>query len=196
MGLALLGGSALVSPVQGQLLEGSITGNVTDASQAAVADAKVVVTNQQTNFSRDTVTNAAGAYNIPTLPPGAYTITVTASGFQTFTVTGVTVSPEEVTRRDVSLSVGQLSQNVTVAAEVNNLQTDRADVRDDLNSNLLSNLPTPIGRNYEMLFQTIPGVSPPQNSNSFTANSNRGLTFTVNGGATGTNSIRVDGTGT
>jgi hypothetical protein len=195
-GLAMLASPVIVIPGRAQLLQGSITGNISDPSGAAIGDAKVVVTNQQTNFSRDAVTNSSGGYNIPTLPSGAYTITVTAAGFQTSSVTGVIVSPEEVTRRDVSLTVGQLNQNVTVAAEVNNLQTDRADLRDDLNTNLLANAPVPIGRNYEMLFQTIPGVSPPQNSNSFTANSNRGLTFTVNGGATGTNSIRVDGTGT
>jgi hypothetical protein len=98
LGLAILASSTL-SRVQAQLLQGSITGNVTDSSEAAVAEAKVVVTNQQTNFSRDAVTNSVGGYNIPTLPPGTYAITVTAPGFQTFTVTGVIVSPEEVTRR-------------------------------------------------------------------------------------------------
>ncbi len=57
-------------------------------------------------------------------------------------------------------------------------------------------LPVPIGRNYQRLFITLPGVSPPTNSNSFTANAQRGLTFAVGGGLTGYNSIRVDGTGT
>ena len=185
-----------VEPAHAQLLQGSITGNITDASQAAVVGAKVVATDQTTNFTRDTVTNSGGGYNLPTLPPGSYTVTVTAPSFQTTTVTGVTVSPEQVTRRDVSLIVGQLTQNVTVSAEANVLQTDRADIRDELNARSLQNVPVPIGRNYQMLFITLPGVSPPQNSNSFTANSNRGLTFSVNGGAQGTNSIRVDGTGT
>src|SRR5271168_3679611 len=90
----LAGLSALVSvrPAQAQLLQGSITGNVTDASQAAVAGAKVVATEQTTNFSRDTTTNAAGVYNLPTMPPGSYTVTVTAPSFQTSAVTGVRVS--------------------------------------------------------------------------------------------------------
>ena len=47
-----------------------------------------------------------------------------------------------------------------------------------------------------MLFVTVPGVSPPTNSNSFTANSNRGLIISVNGGSQNTNTVRVDGTGT
>ena len=194
--LVVLGALALVHPARAQLLQGSITGNITDASQAAVAGAKVVAVDQETNLTRDTLTNSAGGYNLPTLPPGTFTLTVTAPSFQTTTVTRVTVSPEQVTRRDVVLAVGQLSQNVTVSGEEITLQADRAEIRDELNVRSLANLPVPIGRNYQMLFLTLPGVSPPQNSNSFTANSNRGLTFSVNGGAQGTNSIRVDGTGT
>ena len=107
MGLALLGGSAVVSQLQAQLLQGSITGNVTDASGAAVPDAKVTAKEQQTNFTRETTTNSGGVYNLPTMPPGTYAVIVTAPSFQTTTVTGVLVSPEEVTRRDVALAVGQ-----------------------------------------------------------------------------------------
>src|SRR5215472_1453319 len=81
--------------VRGQLLQGSITGNVTDTSNAAVADARVEAREQKTNFTRDTTTNAAGVYSLPTMPPGTYTLTVSAPSFQTVTVTGLTVSPEE-----------------------------------------------------------------------------------------------------
>jgi len=194
----LAGLSFLVSvqPAQAQLLQGSITGNVTDASQAAVAGAKVVATEQTTNFTRETTTNAAGVYNLPTMPPGSYNITVTAPSFQTSAITGVRVSPEEVTRTNVVLTIGQLSQTVEVTAEANTLQTDRAEIRDDVGSRALLNVPVPIGRNYQSLFITLPGVSPPTNANSFTANAQRGLTFVVNGGLAGYNSIRVDGTGT
>jgi hypothetical protein len=185
-----------VQPVQAQLLQGSITGNVTDASQAAVVGAKVVATEQTTNFTRDTTTNGQGGYSLPTMPPGTYTLTVTAPSFQTSTVTGVVVSPEEVSRRNVTLTVGQLTQNVTVSADAIALQTDRADIRDDVTARSLQNVPVPLGRNYQMLFITIPGVSPPTNGNSFTANSNRGLIVTVNGGNSNTNTVRVDGTGT
>ena len=47
-----------------------------------------------------------------------------------------------------------------VKAEAVALQSDCADVRDDLNANLLLNAPVPIGRNYQSLFITLPGVSP------------------------------------
>ncbi len=195
--LAVFGGLTVwVEPARAQLLQGSITGNVTDASQAAVVGAKVVATEQETNFSRDTTTNGAGSYNLPTMPPGLYTITVTAPSFQTSTTTGVRVAPEQVARTNVVLSIGQLTQNVEVSADAIALQTDRADIRDDVTSRTLQNVPVPPGRNYQMLFVTVPGVSPPTNSNSFTANSNRGLIISVNGGSTNTNTVRVDGTGT
>src|SRR5258708_28564830 len=185
-----------VEPAKAQLLQGSITGNVTDSSQAAVVGAKVVATEQQTNFTRDTTTNGAGAYNLPTMPPGTYTITVTAPSFQTSTTTGLRVAPEQVARTNVTLTIGQLTQNVEVSADAIALQTDRADIRDDATIRTLQNVPVPVGRNYQMLFVTVPGVSPPTNSNSFTANSNRGLIISVNGGNTGTNTVPVDGPGT
>ena len=195
--LVILGALTVwVEPAHAQLLQGSITGNVTDASQAAVVGAKVVATEQTTNFTRDTTTNGSGGYNLPTMPPGTYTITVTAPSFQTSTTTGVRVAPEQVARTNVVLSIGQLTQNVEVSADAIALQTDRADIRDDVTIRTLQNVPVPVGRNYQMLFITVPGVSPPTNANSFTANSNRGLIMTVNGGNSGTNTVRVDGTGT
>ena len=145
MGLALLGGSAVVSRVQGQLLQGSITGNVADSSGAAIPDAKVVAREQQTNFTRETTTNTSGIYNLPTMQPGTYTISVTSPSFQTTTVSGVLVSPEEVTRRDVVLSLGQVNQTVEVQAEAVSLQSDRAEIRDDLTAHALENLPVPPG---------------------------------------------------
>jgi hypothetical protein len=182
--------------VRGQLLQGSITGNVTDTSNAAIPQARVEAREQKTNVTRETTTNTGGVFNLPTMPPGTYTVTVSAPSFQTKTINGVTVSPEEVTRRDVVLSVGQVSQTVEVQAEAVGLQSDRADIRDDVTSNLLENAPVPIGRNYQMLFLTLPGVSPPTNANSFTANASRGLTFVVNGGDAGYNVTKVDGAGT
>jgi uncharacterized protein (DUF2141 family) len=93
--------SALVVPIgaRAQALQGEIDGNVTDSIQGAVVGARVVATNAETNFSRATVTNSAGAYALPDLPPGTYTISVTAPGFQTYNQTGIAVSPNAVRRR-------------------------------------------------------------------------------------------------
>jgi hypothetical protein len=181
---------------RGQLLQGSIGGNVTDSSQAPIVGAEVVAIDQATSFSRQTQTNSTGAYILPVLPPGNYNVTVKAPGFQMYTQTGVAVTVQTVTRVDAMLVVGALTENVTVTASTAALQADRADVRSELGSALLSSLPVPIGRNYQMIFTTIPGVSPPQNSHSFSANGSRSLAFTVNGGNVNANDTRVDGAGT
>ena len=181
---------------RGQFLQGTISGNVTDTSQAAIADAKIVVTEQATGLVRETETSAAGVYTMPNVPPGTYTVTVSASGFQPQTRTGVVVTVQTVTRVDVALTIGQVKESLTVSAEAGVLQTDRADVRFEIGEQNLSNLPVPIGRNYQNLFVTIPGVSPPQTAHSFAVNPTRALSFSVNGGNVNINDTRIDGAGT
>ena len=179
-----------------QLLQGTIDGNVTDPSQASIAGATVTATDEATGFSRNATTSPAGLYTLASMPPGTYTVTIGASGFKTYTRTGVVVAAQTVTRVDVSLTVGEVNQSVKVSAEAVVLQTDRADVRSEISSNLLSSVPVPIGRNYQTIFSTLPGVSPPQTAHSFSANSSRSLAFTVNGGNVNANDTRIDGAGT
>src|SRR3954471_17389658 len=83
-----------------QSLFGTIAGDVTDPTQAAIAGAKVVASNPDTGFTRDTVTNSVGVYTVPDVPPGTYKVTVSASGFQTFTKTGIVVSVQSLSRVD------------------------------------------------------------------------------------------------
>src|SRR5947209_8060713 len=66
--------------------QGNVTiyGNVTDPSGAAISGAKVTVTNEATDQSRDTVSAVDGNFVVPDLPLGSYRISVTASGFKTF----------------------------------------------------------------------------------------------------------------
>jgi Carboxypeptidase regulatory-like domain len=182
-------------PGLGQLLQGTLNGYVTDPSEAAVVGAKVTVTNQATNFNRDSITNSQGGFTFVTLEPGTYTLIVKAPGFESYTKNGIVVNANEITRSDLTLSVGQVSQNVTVLAQASVLQTDRADVRSDLTAKSLSNLPIPLGRNYQQILAVVvPGVSTPQSGQSFGANAVRAVALTVNGVNIATNSYRVDGT--
>jgi hypothetical protein len=65
----------------------SISGIVKDQTGAAVANAKVTVRNEGTNFERIVNTNESGFYTVPNIPPGYYTVAVEMSGFKTFTQT-------------------------------------------------------------------------------------------------------------
>lgn len=183
--------------VHGQLLQGTLGGNVTDPTQAAIVGATAVATDEATSFSRSTVTNSSGVYTLAGLPPGTYTLTISSPGFQTNSRTGIAVTAQTVTRVDVSMTVGGVNETIKVsAASAAVLQADRADVHSELSGQLLNSVPVPIGRNYQMIFTTIPGVSPPQTSHSFSANASRSLAFTVNGGNVNANDTRIDGAGT
>ncbi len=178
-----------------QLLQGTIDGIVTDPSQGAVSGAKLTVTNQGTTLSRETVTNTLGEYTLPTLPPGTYNLTATVGGFAPYSQKGIAVNPNEVTRVNITLSVGQVTQEVTVSAQAANLQTDKADVHTDLTTKSLNDLPTPLGRNYQLLLPVmVPGVATPTSGGSFAANPSRAVSLGYNGTSGWGNSTRIDGT--
>ncbi|HYO84716.1 MAG TPA: TonB-dependent receptor [Bryobacteraceae bacterium] len=180
-------------PLIGQILYGSLVGNVRDASGASVPDAQVTIRNTSTGQSRSATTDANGAYSFPTLTAGTYDLSVTKEGFRVQREEGINVSINTVSRSDLSLQVGAITESVTVGATAALLQTDRAEVRAEVTSRELQNVPVPAGRNYQNLFVTIPGFSPPRNAHSVPANPSRALQFNVNGTSSSSNNTRIDG---
>ncbi|HZQ54831.1 MAG TPA: TonB-dependent receptor [Bryobacteraceae bacterium] len=179
--------------VYGQVLYGSMVGNVTDASGAAVPNATVEVTQMETQLTRKAVTDAGGQYTLSTLSPGSYNVKVTAAGFKTFDKTNVPVTLNNVSRVDASLQVGEVNQTVEVTSAAPMLQTDRADVRHDITAETIQNVPLPPGNNFESLFKTVPGINPPTTAHSIPTNPSRALQFNVNGTSEYGNDIRIDG---
>jgi len=153
--------ASVAAPVYGQLLHGSLVGNVRDATEAAVTAATVTVINIQTNQSRQALSNDVGSYSLPTLEPGNYTLRVTKEGFSTFTQTDVIVSINSITRIDVALRIGAVTETVTVSGQVAALQTDRSEVRAEITSQTFQNLPVAAGRNYQQLFRMLPASGRP-----------------------------------
>ncbi|MBS1826820.1 MAG: TonB-dependent receptor [Acidobacteria bacterium] len=177
-----------------QILYGGLVGNVTDSSSAAVPNAKVTIVHVATGTTRETATNEMGTYRFPTIAPGTYELTVQANGFRTFSRTGIEVAVNNLTRVEARLEVGDVTERMTVEASAAALQTDRAEVRHEVAKETLENIPVPIGRNYQMLLGTLPGFSPPQNSNSVPANPSRSVRYSVNGTSDMNNNVRIDGT--
>ena len=190
IGLAI---AMTVHPVSAQVLYGSIVGNVVDQKGSMIPGAAVIATNQSTGVAANATTNGVGEYNFVTLQAGTYTIKVTAAGFKTFERRDLVVEANNITRTDVKLEIGSIDQSVTVTGEAPVLQTDRAETRDNVTSVELENLPVPLGRNYQQLYRTLPGVAPPFNSHSIPTNPSRSLEFHVNGTSDDQNNTRIDG---
>ncbi len=186
---------ALMIPQSGdaQVLYGSIVGNVTDSAGAAVAGASVTITHKETGQSRESVTNANGSYDFTTVLAGTYSVKISKSGFKTSTKDDVAVTLNTVTRADISVEVGQVSETIVITAEAAQLKSDRADVSAELTSRPLQNLPVPLGRNYQNLFRTLPGITPPGDAHSVPSNPSRSLVFNVNGASRSSNNTRIDG---
>jgi hypothetical protein len=193
LGIAALGFDPFVVPLTAQTLYGSVVGNITDPSSAAVPGAIVTLVNTETGFNRKVTAGDGGAYSVPDLQAGRYDVSIVAPSFANFTQQGVTVSNNVVVRVDVQLQLAGTSQNVTVVGSAAVLQTDRADVHTDLGTKQFQDLPVSGGRVYQSLFKLIPGFTPPRSQNSLVSNGGEDLVAEVNGTTKSTNNTRIDG---
>ena len=176
-----------------QVLYGSIVGTVNDPSGSAVPAAAITATNKQTGVQRHGTTNAAGGYTFAAVQPGTYEVKVAKEGFRTVADQAVEVTSNNSTRVDLALQVGAVSESVNVEATAGALQTDSANVRSEMQSRDLINLPVPVGRNYQNVLVTIPGFSPPTNAHSVPTNPSRALSANVNGTPSSGINVRIDG---
>ncbi|HLJ45112.1 MAG TPA: carboxypeptidase-like regulatory domain-containing protein, partial [Bryobacteraceae bacterium] len=177
-----------------QVLYGSLTGNVTDATGAAVAGAKIEASNTATGTSKQTVTDDHGGYSIGDLQAGIYRVTISAPSFATVVQENVHLDANALRRIDTQLQVAQVNQSVTVDASAAALQTDRADVSSQIGATQVANLPLGVNRNFQTLYKLVPGSSPPIAAHSSAGNPTGALATNVNGGADTSNLTRIDGT--
>src|ERR1700677_4916918 len=117
-----------------QALYGSLTGNVTDPSSAAIPQAQVDALSVDTGIARRTSTDSRGVFVFSNVQPGFYKVTVTAKSFQTFIETNIEVQESAVRRVDVRLSVATVAQSLEVSADAVALQTDKADIHTEISS--------------------------------------------------------------
>ena len=143
-----------------QTLYGSLVGTVTDQSGALVPNASITATETTTGVIRQDKTDANGRYSMVNVLPGTYNVQVGAPGFKNFDQTGLTVTPNVVSRVDVHLQIGQATEQVTVAADATQLQTDKADTHTEITSRSVSTLPLGGTRNYQSLIDLSPGATP------------------------------------
>ena len=143
---------------------GTISGTVTDSSDAVIPGAGVVAANQRTGVTRDAITDDSGRYSFPQLPIGNYTLTITMSGFGTAEVTDINLEVGQSRDVNVTLEVAQLATGVTVTAgaEAVDLETSDATLGQVIHSEQEANLPLN-GRNFVLpsLFRAAARRAPP-----------------------------------
>src|ERR1700722_18491173 len=106
------------TPVHAQVAGATLSGTVSDASGAAVPNAKVSIKNSATGVVREVTTDSAGFYSVPNLLPGVYDTTVEAAGFSSSVQRGLTLSVGASKALDIALQVGQGSEKIDVRAAV------------------------------------------------------------------------------
>ena len=138
---------------------GTIHGSVTDASTAAVVNAKVTAILEERGTTRAATTDSQGTYVFPLLPIGSYTIRIEVNGFKVFVRSGIELSASENDRVDAQLEIGDTSQSVTVAAEAPMVDSRSSVVGTLIDTRRVTDLPTN-GRNVISLAGILPGVPP------------------------------------
>jgi len=126
---AVLGLALIFSfPATAQRLTGTLRGQVFDPTGAAVPNAQVTATNQETGVSVRITTTSAGTYSFPSLIPGLYRVGVEAKGFKNFLATDITVIANQDNVADTHLDLGVATEVVEVTAGGASIQTTSSDL--------------------------------------------------------------------
>ena len=148
--IAALVGTATTSGAQ--TATGQITGSLKDPSGSVVPGVKVVVTNEQTGLTRETVSNELGDYVVPLLPVGVYVVTAEHPGFKMAVRSAVPLSVDQVQRVDLRLDTGDVAERVEVTSSALTLDTASATVGHTITEKQVTELPLN-GRNFlQLLF--------------------------------------------
>jgi hypothetical protein len=112
--LLLLMACALTVQAQVQATNGRIQGDVTDASGAAVDNAKVEATEIETGVAQDSVTDRSGHFEFPSLKPGRYTVKVSKTGFASTIQENLTLTVGLTASLKLTLQVAGTTESVVV----------------------------------------------------------------------------------
>jgi outer membrane receptor protein involved in Fe transport len=142
---------------------GSIQGNVTDSSGAAIAGARVVVKNAATGIERQVQTNASGDYEVAALPLGIYTVEVQSEKFATQVAKDVRLEVGRNSVQNFNMNVASSGEVITVEANAATIDTTTITVGQTIDRKTVQEIPLN-GRHFVDLALLIPGtVTPPQN---------------------------------
>lgn len=151
---------AVVSSAPAQVLTGTLTGTVTDPTDAVVPGASVILTDSNSGKVYKVNTDASGVYTFTNLPNSTYKVTVEHTGFSRTEVDKVQVDVSQTSRINVKLEVARTGTEVIVQAQQTALQADSAELKNTVDSAQLDRMPLPT-RNPLDLVKTFAGVLTP-----------------------------------
>lgn len=200
MGLrSVLGVCVLVASVcapvvaTAQIDTGGITGTVKDSSGAIMPGVHLTLVNRATGVTQSAVSNSAGTYVYGSVVPGSYELTANAAGFKSYVDNGLVVNVQQTLTVDISLSPGNVSEEVVVTASAPLLQTENAALGQTVDSQMVNDLPLD-GRDWVSLAQIAAGVTTAYvGSPSTDAGGSGSAYFAVNGIDIWQNDIRLNG---
>jgi hypothetical protein len=148
---------AVASVAYGQAATGRLSGTVS-GPDGLIANATVVVTDNQTKQSHTATTNAQGAFSFPQLAVGSYTVSFSAPGFKTLSATDVKIDVGKEYVLTPVLEVGQIEEKVNVFEGADIVNSTNAELSNTVSETQLLGLPIN-GRDPSSLIQLQPGVS-------------------------------------
>lgn len=186
LALAFLLTASLTPVLHAQSTDATLAGRVVDPAKARIVDAGVAAVRADTNVRYETTTNASGEYYLANLPPGDYRVEIEKQGFKKMVKPGVTLHVQDALELDFEMTLGPLSETVTVEAGAPAVNTESAAVSTVVDRAFVENLPLN-GRSFQTLISLTPGVvlTP-------TAFNEQGQ-FSVNGQRADANYFTVDG---
>ena len=179
---------ALATPLSAQKDAGAIVGLVRDPSGAVVAGAKVTVTDVDRGQSFNATTSESGEYVASPLHVGHWVVTVEHPGFKKSVSSPVEINVQDRVAVNVTLQVGQISEQVVVTGVTPLLQTETSELGQVVDSQRVANLPLN-GRNFAQLALLSAGTAPSEPG----ARDEGGFGFSANGARSLQNNFLLDG---
>jgi hypothetical protein len=176
-----------------QAVYGSVGGAVTDSSGAVVPGATVTITSVERQTYHSVLTNESGRYVKERLLPGTYAVKAELAGFKAAVFSDIKVDVDTQTKLDIKLSIGEVSENVTVSGFSPILKTDRADVATTFDARQISDLPV-LDRNFTKFILLTPGTQQLQWQHAASENPQGSTQTMVNGQHFSGTGYQLDGT--
>jgi hypothetical protein len=137
--------------------KGTINGDISDSTGAAVPSAKIRIRAVAIGLERDTTANESGFFTVPNLPPAGYEVSVEAAGFKSLVRSGVRLDSDRVVTLKLTLEVGQVTERIEVVALAPPIEVANGEIARELTGAQMQNYALP-GRNPYYMLGILPGV--------------------------------------